>query len=458
VLLHPTSLPGGRLGTEAYEFVDWLAAAGQSWWQVLPLGPPDPFGSPYTSPSAFAGSPALLAEPQAEVTERELADFRDRHAYWIGAWESFARAPDAVADQVRFEREWLALRSYAASRGIRIVGDMPIYVAQRGAAVAAHGHFFLPGLVAGAAPDAAHPEGQLWGMPVYDWRELRSEGYRWWIERFRHALHLFDLVRIDHFRGFVAFWVIPEGAASPLEGRWHRGPGIGLFRAVEAELGTLPLVAEDLGLITPAVDRLRERIDALSMRIIGRSFMARHRRRQAVAVHPENAVVYTGTHDHPTIAGWWKVAPADERERALEDLAASGIDPDGDIPWAVVRLTLSSRARLAILPAQDLLGLGNEARMNTPGTVSPQNWTWRLLPGQLTLELAERLRAATVESERLGLAAAQASLRERPRDAVGQPADAEPAAEDDREDHQRDDHEGDHGQRDQQPLVHEAKG
>ena len=410
VLLHPTSLPGGRLGREAYEFVDWLAEAGQSWWQVLPLGPPDAFGSPYTSPSAFAGSPALLAEPDAEVTPSDIADFRRRHAYWIGAWEAFARTPDAVADQVRFEREWLAVREYAAARRIRIIGDMPIYVAHRGAAVAAHGHFFLPGLVAGAAPDVAHPEGQLWGMPVYDWRELRAEGYRWWIERFRHGLRLFDLVRIDHFRGFVAFWVIPDGAASPLEGHWHRGPGIALFRAIEAELGRLPLVAEDLGLITPAVDRLREQIDALSMRIIGRSFIARHRRRQAVAVHPENAVVYTGTHDHPTIAGWWQVAPADERARALADLAAAGIETGGDIPWALVRLTLSSRARLAVLPVQDLLGLGDEARMNTPGTVGPQNWSWRLEPGQLTAELAERLRAATSESKRL--APAQTRARE----------------------------------------------
>jgi 4-alpha-glucanotransferase len=398
VLLHPTSFPGGRLGREAYEFVDWLVAAGQSWWQVLPLGPPDDFGSPYTSPSAFAGSPALLAEPDAPVSQREVADFRRRNGYWIGAWERFAGDPRAIADQVRFEREWLALRGYAAERGIRVIGDLPIYVA-RGAA-AAHPEFFVPGLVAGAAPDASHPEGQLWGQPVYDWPALRADGYRWWIERFRHALGLFDVVRIDHFRGFVAAWVIPAGAVSPLVGRWHRGPGYALFRAAEHELGRLPLVAEDLGRITPAVDRLRERIGALSMRIVGRSFTARHRRRQAVAAHPEDAVVYTGTHDHPTLAGWWAAAPPDERERARRDLAEVGI-ADVDVVWALIRLALSSRARLAIVPAQDLLGLGNEARMNAPGTVSERNWSWRLEPGQLTPELAGRLRDATRESGRL---------------------------------------------------------
>jgi 4-alpha-glucanotransferase len=377
---------------------------------VLPLGPPDTFGSPYTSPSAFAGSPTLLAEPDADVRDEEIADFRRRHAYWIGAWEAFTGSPAAVVDQVRFEREWSALREYALRRDIRLIGDLPIYVARQSAAVAAHPELFTPGLLAGAAPDASHPEGQLWGQPVYDWRAMRAEGYRWWIERFRHALRLCDMIRIDHFRGFVAYWAIPEGAVSPLEGDWRRGPGIALFRAVEAELGRVPLVAEDLGLITPPVDRLREQIGALSMRILGRSFSPRHRSRQAVAVHPEDAVVYTGTHDHPTIAGWWTAAADHERERALADLAAAGI-ADADPIWALVRLALSSRARLAIIPAQDLLELGNEARMNTPGTIWGGNWAWRLEPGQLTPELAARLRAATAASGRLTAAQARDDAR-----------------------------------------------
>jgi 4-alpha-glucanotransferase len=400
VLLHPTSLPGGRLGREAFAFVDWLVSAGQSWWQVLPLGPPDSFGSPYTSPSAFAGSPALLANPDARVTRRELAEFRERHKYWIDAWAEYDGGDRAIADQVRFEREWDTLRAYAAARGVRLVGDLPIYVALESAAVAAHPELFDFELVAGAAPDAAHPEGQLWGQPVYNWPANRAEGYRWWIERFRRWLQLVDVIRIDHFRGFVAFWAIPAGHTNPLDGGWRRGPGFDLFRAVESELGRLPLVAEDLGRITPPVDRLRERMGALSMRILVRSFSLRHRLRQAVAVHPADAVVYTGTHDHQTLADWWETAPAADRARAARDLAAAGI-VDGDPIWALVRLALSSRARIAILPTQDLLELGEEARMNFPGTFGGTNWRWRLPDGALTPELAAKLRTATVASRRL---------------------------------------------------------
>ncbi len=404
VLLHITSLPGGRLGPEAYEFVDWLESAGQSWWQVLPLGPPDAFGSPYTSSSAFAAWRGLLAEPDAAVSIAELEDFRRRHAYWADDWERYAGA-GATADQVRFEREWTALRAYAADHGVRLIGDVPIYVAEDSADVVAHPELFAQGLVAGAAPDVSHPEGQLWGQPVYDWSELRRQGYRWWIERFRRTLELVDVARVDHFRGFVAFWAVPEGTTNPLEGRWHRGPGAALFRAVEHELGDLPLVAEDLGIITPAVDRLRTDLGLLGMRIVGRGFDKRHRRRHAVPAHPEDAVVYTGTHDHPTVAGW--LAAAGDHDLALveADLAAAGID-ETDLEWALVRLTLSSRARIAILPMQDVLG--SEARMNNPGTVGNGNWQWRLEPGQASRAAAERLHEATDESGRLAHVARRA--------------------------------------------------
>ena len=399
VLLHVTSLPGGRLGPEAYEFVDWLEAAGQSWWQVLPLNPPDAFGSPYTSASAFATWRELLAEPDAPVSRQELRRFRRRHAYWIEDWERFA-GPAATADEVRFEREWNALRRYAAERGIRLIGDIPIYIAERSADVAAHPELFAEGLVAGAAPDVSHPEGQLWGHPVYDWRELRREGYRWWIERFRRTLELVDVARVDHFRGFVAYWAIPAGETDPREGRWHRGPGRALFDAVVQELGRLPLIAEDLGLITPAVDRLRREFGLHGMRIVGRGFVRRHRHRHAVAAHPPDAVVYTGTHDHPTMAEW--LGSASEHDLALvrSDLAAAGIEDD-DLVRGLVRLALSSRARTAILPLQDVLELGGEARMNRPGTFGGGNWQWRLQPGQAGLEAAERLREVTAESRRL---------------------------------------------------------
>ena len=399
VLLHVTSLPGGRLGREAYEFVDWLEEAGQSWWQVLPLNPPDAFGSPYTSSSAFAGWRGLLADPDAAVSRAEIRDFRACHAYWAADWERYA-GPGALADQVRFEREWGALRTYAAAHGISLIGDIPIYVAEDSAEVASHPELFSRELVAGAAPDVSHPEGQLWGQPVYDWRAMHRDGYRWWIERFRRSVELIDVARIDHFRGFVAYWAVPRGAKSPLEGRWRRGPGAALFEAVEGELGHLPLIAEDLGIITPAVDRLRTQLGLLGMRIVGRGFVKRHRHRHAVAAYPEDAVVYTGTHDHPTMAGW--LATASEEDLALvhADLEAAGIEDD-DLDWALVRLALSSRARLAILPMQDVLGLGEEARMNHPGTVGNGNWQWRLERGQLSASTAARLREATAESGRL---------------------------------------------------------
>jgi 4-alpha-glucanotransferase len=397
VLLHITSLPSGRLGSDAYEFVDWLEAAGQSWWQVLPLGPPDAFGSPYTSSSGFATWRGLLDEPDAEVSASEVKAFRLRHVYWSEDWERYAGA-GATADQVRFEREWSALRSYAARRGVRLIGDIPIYVGEESADVAAHPELFARDLVAGAAPDVSHPEGQLWGQPVYDWREMRRQGYRWWIERFRRTLSLVDVARLDHFRGFVAYWAVPAGATTPLEGRWHRGPGAALFRALEAEIGRLSLIAEDLGIITPAVDRLRSEFGLLGMRIVGRGFVKRHRHRHAVAAHPEDAVVYTGTHDHPTMAGWYESASEEDRAVALSDLAAAGIEDDP--PWGLVRLALSSRARIAIVPMQDVLGLGDEAQMNHPGTVGNGNWQWRVEPGQLDHEAARRLLQATLESKR----------------------------------------------------------
>jgi 4-alpha-glucanotransferase len=408
VLLHVTSLPGGRLGRPAYEFVDWLEEAGQTWWQVLPLNPPDAFGSPYTSSSAFASWRGLLAEPEAPVDAGEVREFRARHAYWADEWERYA-GPGAIEDQVRFDREWGELRRYAAERGVRVIGDIPIYVAEESAEVEAHPELFSRDLVAGAAPDVSHPEGQLWGQPVYDWRAMRREGYRWWIERFRRILELVDVARVDHFRGFVAYWAVPRGATSPLEGRWHRGPGAALFDAVEGELGHLPLIAEDLGIITPAVDRLRKQLGLLGMRIVGRGYVPRHRHRHAVAGHVEDAVVYTGTHDHPTMAGWLAGATPVELALVQSDLAAAGIEDD-DLEWAMVRLALSSRARIAILPMQDVLGVGEEARMNRPGTYGPPNWDWRLEQGQLTRALAERLREATAESRRLAPAARRTLL------------------------------------------------
>jgi 4-alpha-glucanotransferase len=391
VLLHPTSLPGGRLGEEAFRFVDWLEAAGQSWWQVLPLGPPDEHGSPYAARSAFAGSRTLLAEPRARVTADELEDFIARHPFWIGDWAAYA-GEGAVADQVRFEREWGELRRYAAGRGVRLVGDLPIYVAPGGADHTAHPELFQRGAVAGVPPDAFSADGQLWGNPLYDWPTLRGTGYRWWTERFRRTFELVDLTRIDHFRGFVAYWSVDARRKTARTGTWRRGPGREPFDAAAAELGELPLVAEDLGVITPAVERLRDELGLPGMRVLQFGFGGGPGSGHRAENVPEHAVVYTGTHDNDTTRGWFDALPRGERE-------ATGLDPR-EPHWALIEQALGSRARLAVFPAQDVLGLGNEARMNHPGRAEG-NWRWRLRRGELTQELAARLREATAAAGRL---------------------------------------------------------
>ena len=390
ILLHPTSLPGGRLGSEAYRFVDWLAAAGQSWWQVLPLGPPDEFGSPYRTNSAFAAWPGLLAEPDAPVSSAELEDFVARHPYWVAEWARFS-GPGAIAGQVRFEREWSALRAYARERGVRLIGDVPIYVSDEGADVEAWPELFAHGEVAGAPPDALSANGQHWGNPLYDWPRHKATGYRWWIERFRRVAELVDVSRIDHFRGFVSYWAIPVTHKTARRGRWRRGPGRELFQAVDHALGALPLIAEDLGVITPAVRDLRDELDLPGMVVLHWAFGGSPDNPHAPQNHRENQVVYTSTHDTDTTAGWFHDLKPRQR-------AATGLDPD-EPSWGLIELALESRAALAMIPAQDVLGLGSEARMNHPGQVYG-NWSWRLEPDALTPALAARLREATARARR----------------------------------------------------------
>ena len=277
VQLHITSLPGGKLGSSAYEFVDWLAAAGQSWWQVLPLGPPNRQRSPYKSASAFAAWRGLLGDPSAAVSAAELEAFRARHAFWADDWARFAGGSRALRDQVRFEREWSALRAYAHSRGVRLIGDVPIYVAAGSADAVRHPELFRDDVVAGVPPDQFTARGQLWGNPIYDWPALRRRHYRWWVERLRRTFELFDLARIDHFRAFVAYWAVPRGARDASGGRWVRGPGRAVFDAARAELRRLPLIAEDLGVITPAVTRLRESLGLPGMVVLQWGFNADER-------------------------------------------------------------------------------------------------------------------------------------------------------------------------------------
>ncbi|MBV8079954.1 MAG: 4-alpha-glucanotransferase [Actinobacteria bacterium] len=394
ILLHPTSLPSGRLDEEAYAFVDWLAAAGQTWWQLLPLGPPDRDGSPYRAASAFACSPALLADPDAAVAPAEIESFAARHPYWAADWARFG-GEGALADQVRFEREWSALRAYAAERGVRLIGDIPIYVAPDSADEHAHPELFQDGFVAGVPPDEWSATGQLWGNPLYDWAELRRTGYRWWIERFRRMLELFDAIRIDHFRGFVAYWSVPKGHKTAMRGTWRRGPGRALFDAVAGELGKVDLIAEDLGVITPPVHALRDELGILGTVVLQFELAAR----SDPLDFPKRRVVYTGTHDNDTAAGWWASAPqqAKARARALaQELGIESREPHR----ILVELALASPGEIAIVPVQDVLGLGSKARMNTPAT-SSGNWRFRLERGALTDELAAWLRDAGAAAGRL---------------------------------------------------------
>jgi 4-alpha-glucanotransferase len=402
VQLHITSLPGGRLGTEAYRFVDWLADAGQSWWQVLPLSPPDRYRSPYKARSAFAAWPGLLADRTAPVSAAELAAFRRQEQFWIGDWERLG-GRGAVADQVRFQREWDALRSYGAQRGVRIYGDVAIYVSPASADHRAHPSLFRKGVQAGAPPDGYSASGQLWGNPLYDWPALRRSGYRWWVERLRRTLALFEIARLDHFRGFVSYWEVPEGARTAAVGRWRRGPGKALFEALARELGAgLPLIAEDLGVITPGVERLRDRLGLPGMLVLQFGFdpsdpHGPHRFEN----HVENRVVYTGTHDHDTARGWYESLPG--VRRSAVDAVARAVGVRERQPWwTLIRLAHASPARLAMVQMQDVLGLGSEARMNAPGRAAG-SWRWQMEHGAATPALARRLREVTEAAGRLPL-------------------------------------------------------
>ncbi len=487
VLLHPTSLPGpygvGDLGPEAFAWVDALAAAKQSWWQMLPLTPTGYGDSPYSSFSAFAGnvnllSPDLLVQDglvrpgdlavaspadgladyaQASALKRYLLarawetlrkgrvpsleaafeEFCRAEAGWLddfalfvalkeshggAAWQEWEpalvrREPAALSaarrelqeevgmhrlGQFLFFRQWGALRRHAAEQGVRLIGDLPIFIASDSADTWANQDLFLldeagrPRFVAGVPPDYFSKTGQLWGNPLYDWERHAKSGYSWWAARLRATLRLVDVVRLDHFRGFEAHWEVPAGMPTAEIGRWVKGPGLDLFEVLRRQLGGLPLIAEDLGVITPDVDELRTRFGLPGMRILQFAFGGAVERRFLPHNYERNTVVYTGTHDNDTTAGWFAGLTRSEAESLRRYLPGAEKDPS----WALIRLAWGSVADLAVAPAQDLLGLGSEARMNRPG-VAESNWRWRLRPGELTEDVVERLAEVTEVYERV---------------------------------------------------------
>jgi 4-alpha-glucanotransferase len=317
--------------------------------------------------------------------------------------------------QFEFSRQWRELKKYANERNVRLVGDMPIFVAHDSADVWANQHLFpltaegKPTVVAGVPPDYFSEIGQLWGNPLYKWDLLAERGYDWWIDRFRYAFSVFDLVRIDHFRGFEAYWEIPGDAVDARTGRWVKGPGISLFRAAEKALGPLPIIAEDLGVITKEVDNLRDELGAPGMRVLQFAFGDDDKANEYQPHnYPHHCLVYTGTHDNDTTVGWFRSEAGEGTTRNEEQIqrerhnARVYMRTHGDeIHWDMIRLAWSSVADTAIAPLQDILGLGTEARMNLPGTLGG-NWRWRVLPSQLTPQIADRLRHLTEEYGRIG--------------------------------------------------------
>lgn len=470
ILLHPTSLPGpwhcGDLGAEAYNFVSFLAAAGQAVWQILPLSPTHEDLSPYQSLSAHAGNPELISiealvsegwldgditpspnrhakqplierawngfcEHASDAARAELQQFFSENSHWLDdyalfrvikltqqdrAWTEWpaplrdrdSKALAKVAKQqalplevVRFEqflfaRQWYALKHHANANGIAIFGDLPIFVAHDSADVWAQRQCFdldetgHPTLVAGVPPDYFSATGQRWGNPHYDWEWMEADGFGWWQERIEGQLKLFDLVRIDHFRGFEAYWEIPAHEPTAINGRWVKAPGDALFATLHKKFDPLPVVAEDLGTITAEVTELRERYALPGMKILHFAFDGNGHNPYLPHNHEVNSVVYTGTHDNDTTLGWFHGLPEQARSAVMEYLGY----PSEPMPWPLIRAAYASVAKLAVVPMQDALALGGEHRMNTPGTTAG-NWQWRFAWSMVPQDLAQRLHRLT---------------------------------------------------------------
>ena len=496
LLLHLSSLPGphgiGDLGDDAHRFVDWLAAAGQRLWQLLPVNPIGPGHSPYMSVSAMAGSPLMvalqplvqrgwLAEPllpeaafaatrvdfdhvipwrmaqlraaAAGFFERAPAGEREDFAAWCrveAAWlDDYAlfmalqtahqgqpwwtwaaplrdrervalqAARQGHADEIAFWRfvQWCfdtqlaALKAHARARGVALVGDLPIFIAHDSADCWTRPDLYhldpagMLVVVAGVPPDELGPEGQRWGNPLYRWDRMAAEDYAWWTARARRALAQADIFRIDHFLGFCAYWEIPVASPGAKLGRWAAGPGQALFDAIQRQLGRLPIIAEDLGLITPAVRALRDRCGFPGMKVLQFAFGGDAGGDGSHEFLPHNyapqVVVYSGTHDNDTAQGWWERAPPLQRERAASYLGCDARDGH-DLHWAMIRGACNSPALMAVFPMQDVLGLGNDQRMNSPGTLGGDNWCWRFRWDQVDAETTRRLGLITAGSGRAG--------------------------------------------------------
>ena len=476
ILMHITSLPGpygvGTMGKQAFAFIDFLHAAGQSCWQILPLNPTGYGDSPYQSCSAFAGNHYLidlerlveegLLKPEEldsidwcrsetrvdfgmlynnrlKVLRKaflrhgeteDFARFRARNADWLPEFAAYMilkdrfggkpwyEWPDAAKNRKRgqladleyteiqfycfvqylFFKQWNALREYAHSRGIRIIGDVPIYVPYDSVEVWMEPELFqldenrTPTAVAGCPPDAFTADGQLWGNPLYDWDAMERDGFRWWIRRLEAAGRLYDVVRLDHFRGLESYWSIPYGDTTARNGRWIQGPGMKFIRAVQQALPELSMIAEDLGYLTPEVLQLRDESGYPGMKVLEFAFDVREPSNYLPHTYTANTVVYTGTHDNLTMRQWFDTADAESMALAK---AYMNLSEEEGLVWGTIRTAFAAVSDTCIVPMQDLLDLGAEARMNFPGTLSNSNWTWRAKDDIMNPALANRLLALT---------------------------------------------------------------
>lgn len=485
----PIDIGIGNLGVDAMRFVDYLADAGQTWWQMLPLGPPAHNQSPYSCYSAMAGNrfmicpqslvdDGLLTQTQVDDVVRSgdssqrfanavdfesaenaidqllkiafdcfqegnsklnepfdafvadqsswLTDFALFEALMVHfdeldwtKWPAGLPSRDAatlrdwsnrLADETRyvqfvqfiFDFQWNRLKQYASSKGVKLCGDMPIFVAHESSDVWANQELFClddagrPALVAGVPPDYFSKTGQLWGNPQYDWEAIESTGYRWWTDRFARALDQFGLLRVDHFRGFEAYWAVPAKAKTAIGGSWLTGPGAKPFQAAASELGELPLIAEDLGMITAEVYALRDQLGFPGMRVLQFGFDEDDYLFHRPSEYPAHSVAYTGTHDNDTVMGWYRQRSKDKK---FVERIEPFLDDQLSIHFQLIDAVLKSDAETTFVPIQDLSGLGNEARMNVPGKAKG-NWGWRLSPKMLTDSMAEQMRAITESSGR----------------------------------------------------------
>lgn len=480
ILMHISSLPGetgiGTFGKNAYKFIDFLSKAGQSYWQVLPLGPTSYGDSPYQSFSTFAGNPyfidfdilceqGLLNKKDYEdikwclkedkvdfdiqyknrfnvlkkasdkflqnITD-EYVKFCDDNSYWLDDYALFMalkeenqgkafslwsnelkqRQNDAVINskitlksniefwkvtQFFFYSQWFSLKKYANENGIKIIGDMPIYVALDSADVWSNSDNFLlnnkrePIDVAGCPPDAFSKDGQLWGNPLYNWDYMKFDNYSWWKKRFAFQSAVFDVVRIDHFRGFESYYAIPAGSKTARKGEWRKGPGIDFFKNIESDLGKLNLIAEDLGFLTPAVKKMLRATGYPGMKILQFAFDSEEDNDYTLHNIKKKSIAYTGTHDNDTIIGYLKHSKRKTAKRAKEYLRLTRRE---GYNWGMIKALLQCNADTVIITMQDLLGLGSEARMNTPST-EKNNWQWRMTCDGLNDDLVDKLKYYT---------------------------------------------------------------